>query len=252
MDSVYVHGASKGLPPREEALAALDGRFRKVEAMPNMGLLKKVIADHIEGLYEEHGSSDSQNRIESVNTLATIPTVANRLMELVSDPSVSVTGDQPIRLGRSRCSRRKPSGWSALPFTVFPARIASVNQAVLLLGLNVVKGLLYRRHGFRSHAEDHDRSVGAFPRVRHPFAAHSEEERVERAGGDVRLRGLVHDIGKVILALQFPSEYEQVMNEAREKGVTVYEVENEYFSTTHATVGAWIADSGVSQDVSST
>ncbi len=32
-----------------------------------------------------------KNRIEAVNTLATIPTVANRLMELVSDPSVSVT-----------------------------------------------------------------------------------------------------------------------------------------------------------------
>jgi len=60
VDSVYIHGASKVRPPKEEVLAALDDRFRNVEAMPNMGLLKKVIADHIEGLYEEHGSSDSQ------------------------------------------------------------------------------------------------------------------------------------------------------------------------------------------------
>ena len=92
VDSVYVHGASKVRPPKEEVLAALDERFRNVEAMPNMGLLKKVIADHIEGLYEEHGSSESlKDRIENVRTLATIPTVANRLMELVADPAVSVT-----------------------------------------------------------------------------------------------------------------------------------------------------------------
>ena len=32
------------------------------------------------------------------------------------------------------------------------------------------------------------------------------------------------------------------MEEAREKDVTVYEVEADYFSTTHATVGAWVAE----------
>ncbi len=60
LDGVYIHGASRVLPPKEEMLADLERRFRNVEAMPHMGLLKKVIADHIEGLYEEHGSEDSQ------------------------------------------------------------------------------------------------------------------------------------------------------------------------------------------------
>ena len=60
VDSVYILGASKARPPKEEVLAGLDARFRNVEATPHMNQLKKVIADHIEGLYEEHGSSDSQ------------------------------------------------------------------------------------------------------------------------------------------------------------------------------------------------
>lgn len=60
LDSVYIQGSSKDRPPKEEVLAGLDERFRNVEAKPHMGLLKKVIADHIEGLYEEHGPSDSQ------------------------------------------------------------------------------------------------------------------------------------------------------------------------------------------------
>jgi len=60
VDSVYVHGSSKVRVPKEEVLAGLDERFRNVEAKPHMGLLKKVIADHIEGLYEEPGPSDSK------------------------------------------------------------------------------------------------------------------------------------------------------------------------------------------------
>jgi hypothetical protein len=60
VDYVHIHGTSGVLPPKEEMLAGLDKRFQKVEAMPHMGLLKKVIADHIEGLYEGHGSEESQ------------------------------------------------------------------------------------------------------------------------------------------------------------------------------------------------
>jgi hypothetical protein len=60
VDSVYIQGSLTVRAPKEEVLAGLDERFRNVEAKPHMGMLKKVIADHIEGLYEEPGPSDSQ------------------------------------------------------------------------------------------------------------------------------------------------------------------------------------------------
>jgi hypothetical protein len=58
LDSVYVHGASKALPPRDEVFADLDRRFRQVEAEPFMAVLKNAISEHLESLYEEHGSED--------------------------------------------------------------------------------------------------------------------------------------------------------------------------------------------------
>jgi hypothetical protein len=58
--SVYVHGASKSLPPRDELMADLDRRFRRVEAEPYMALLKGTISAHIESLYEEHGPKDPE------------------------------------------------------------------------------------------------------------------------------------------------------------------------------------------------
>ena len=52
---------------------------------------------------------------------------------------------------------------------------------------------------------------------------------------------MLHDLGKVILVLQFPDEYGNVMEMAEAGEITLYEMENEYFSTSHATVGAWVA-----------
>ncbi len=57
---VYVHGTSKALPPLDEVLARLEGRFRNVETAPHMNVLKKLLREHIEGLYEANGSENPE------------------------------------------------------------------------------------------------------------------------------------------------------------------------------------------------
>lgn len=60
IDKVSVVGPAWKLPPQEEMRAALDRRFEKVEGEPHMSLLKRIIAEHIESLYEEHRPQDAQ------------------------------------------------------------------------------------------------------------------------------------------------------------------------------------------------
>ncbi|OPY84970.1 MAG: hypothetical protein A4E71_02315 [Smithella sp. PtaU1.Bin162] len=50
--SVFIEGPTIQAVPKEEALAALQERFAKVEDKPYMNLIKKVVEKHIEGLYE--------------------------------------------------------------------------------------------------------------------------------------------------------------------------------------------------------
>ncbi len=180
-----------------------------------------------------------KDRIENVRTLATIPTVANRLMELVADPAVSVTEISRF-ISSDPVLTTKILRMVNSPVYGFPGRISSVNQAVLLLGLNVVKGLLIGVTVFdlmqKAMIGLWEHSLGCAIMARLVAKKKGLKEPEEAS-----VYGLVHDIGKVILALQLPEEYQEVMNEAQEKGVTVYEVENDYFSTTHATVGSWVA-----------
>ncbi|RKX59705.1 MAG: hypothetical protein DRP37_06205 [Thermodesulfobacteriota bacterium] len=59
---------------------------------------------------------------------------------------------------------------------------------------------------------------------------------------DVYAAGLLHDIGKIILFLEFPKEYKETMNEAEFKEITIVEAERDHFVTNHADIGSWLAE----------
>ena len=50
--SVFIDGPPVQTVSREDALAALDARFATAEDKPYMKNLKKIVREHIEGLYD--------------------------------------------------------------------------------------------------------------------------------------------------------------------------------------------------------
>jgi hypothetical protein len=53
VDGVCVKGMSKPEKSKKEMLLEIDERFRNVNEAPYMSLIKKVLQEHIEGLYEQ-------------------------------------------------------------------------------------------------------------------------------------------------------------------------------------------------------
>ncbi|MGA3175086.1 MAG: hypothetical protein ABSE25_11775 [Syntrophorhabdales bacterium] len=60
VEAVHVQGEAVPLPPAEEVLAELDRRFRNVEKAAHMGVIKKLLKEHIESLYECHGPDNPE------------------------------------------------------------------------------------------------------------------------------------------------------------------------------------------------
>jgi hypothetical protein len=52
IDSVYIQGMSKPSIPIDVMLSQLDERFKMVEGEPHMDVLKKLLKEHVESLYE--------------------------------------------------------------------------------------------------------------------------------------------------------------------------------------------------------
>ncbi len=52
LQSIFVEGPPIQTVPKEDALANLEARFAMVEGKPFMNNIKKLVKEHIEGLYE--------------------------------------------------------------------------------------------------------------------------------------------------------------------------------------------------------
>jgi putative nucleotidyltransferase with HDIG domain len=129
-----------------------------------------------------------------------------------------------------------------------PNKVASVNQAVLFLGLNTVKnlaltfamiGVLPAKNvaGFEV-GEYLVHSVAVASLARH-LAARPESGGVD--GDDAYVAGLLHDFGKVVMATHLPEDYREALAVADAEKVPLHVVERRLIGADHADVGAMLA-----------
>jgi putative nucleotidyltransferase with HDIG domain len=180
-----------------------------------------------------------RREIENIDTLPTLPGILNKLLKVIENPRVSLKeigsfiSNDPVLT--SRILRAVNS-----PIYGFPGRIASINQSLVLLGLNVVRGLLLGVSVFEAMKKgleglwEHSVGCATVARIMAQKIGFKEPE-------EVAVAALLHDIGKVILSLKFPKEYRQVLKVVAAKNQSVYEGEKDFFEVSHAEVGGLIA-----------
>ncbi|MBI4633258.1 MAG: HDOD domain-containing protein [Deltaproteobacteria bacterium] len=181
-----------------------------------------------------------RGKVENINALPTIPSTLKRLSVLIEKPKITL--DEISRfVANDPALATKVLKMVNSAIYGFPGRISSVSHAIMLLGLNVVKGLLLGVSVFeimqKSMLGLWDHSVGCAVVARLIAVKKGLKEPDE-----VSVAGLLHDIGKVILLLEFSKEYESAMEDAQTQGVIISEAEKDHFAEGHANVGAWLAE----------
>ncbi len=180
-----------------------------------------------------------REKIENVTALPTIPKVLNRLLAVIENPKVSLNEISNFIAGDPALTTKVLRMVNS-PVYGFPGRISSVNQAVILLGLTVVKGLLLGVSVFDLMQKtmiglwEHSIGCAIFSRIIAVKKGHKEPD-------ELSVDGLLHDIGKVFLVLQFPDEYQKALAESKRDNLTIYVSEKNHFNTTHSSVGSWMA-----------
>jgi putative nucleotidyltransferase with HDIG domain len=126
-------------------------------------------------------------------------------------------------------------------------RLSSAEEAVVYLGTETTKLLVLTANIFSKFEHS---LLRTFPLA--ALWAHSQatstlarliaaEERAEpltviHAG----MAGLLHDVGKLILAGYLPDQYRSVMNLACKERILLHEAERQVFGATHAELGAYV------------
>jgi putative nucleotidyltransferase with HDIG domain len=126
-------------------------------------------------------------------------------------------------------------------------KITSPQQAVNLLGVDTLKGVVLSAHLFSSFDfKDYpDFSLAKLwehctttARMARTIAQTREEHR--KTQDECFVAGLLHDVGKLVLATHFPENYRSVLDTVQAENRTIWEVEKVVVGATHAEIGAYM------------
>ena len=184
--------------------------------------------------------SSIKNKIESLSSLPTIPPVVTKILGVIDSEDISlkkigefISQDQSIS---ARVLKIVNS-----PIYGFPGRISSVHQALMLIGLSAVKGMLLGISIFdmmqQSMVGLWEHSIGT------AIASRIIASRVGiKNPDDVSVAGLIHDIGKVALSMCYPELYKKTLELASDRQMYITEAEKEVFGVTHTQAGRWLTE----------
>lgn len=179
-------------------------------------------------------------KIKNINALPTLPATLKRLLRLLEKPSVSLTEIGEFVSNDPFIAARVLKMVNSAIYG-FSGRISSVKQAVILLGMNVVKGMLLGISIFELMQEtmvglwEHSMGCSIAARL-------IAQKRGLKETEEISVSALLHDIGKVILILQYPEYYGYAMKESAEAGVLIGLSENKVFPADHTEAGGLLTE----------
>jgi putative nucleotidyltransferase with HDIG domain len=184
-----------------------------------------------------------------VSKMTSIPSLPCNYQEIMAElrepePSLKVVGEI---MARDAAMTAKVLQLVNSAFFGLPRRITDCTQAVNLLGLHTVNGLLLSASVFSQFDQDEDQSFSLDDFVQHSLQVAELAKKIGQTQSreavilnDCFVGGLLHDIGKLVLATNFPRQYGEALTAVRDWDYQLVEVEREMFGASHADVGAYV------------
>jgi len=188
---------------------------------------------------------DVRVMVEDIEALPTLPTVVSELLDRSSDPDATVGNITEI-IENDPALNAKILKLVNSAFYGLPRRVSSLQTAVSILGFNAIRNIVLatsiinmfdkRRIGFDSEGFwIHCLSAGVACNV----LGRRVQKNSERSEF---VYGLLHDIGKIFIAVHLEDTMAKVLTFTRDHKVTFVEAEREVVGVTHAQVGAALAE----------
>lgn len=194
-----------------------------------------------------HSCRDLRSRVEKIRNLPTLPKVGMKILELASDPDVSMSElSQAIHQDPSLAARVLRIANS--PFYGMVRQVDSLKLALVILGLNEVRNialgisLFNVVKGMNTHVT-YDREKFWYHSAGCGIAARILARKLEfRNEGTDFVSGLLHDIGKIIIDEYFCPEFVLIFNKTVTHKTTMLQAEREFLGASHQEVGSWLAE----------
>ena len=185
-------------------------------------------------------------KLDSIKDIPTLPTIVFELNELLQDPNTPITEISDI-IEKDQAMSLRVLKLVNSAFYGIHKEVNDIGNAIVLLGFNTVRnaivslGVINSFSGVKS-LEGFDISDFWKHSLAVAVVSKSLAEKTKIASPDsCFVGGLLHDIGKVILAQYFQDLFEKVWNAAKRENISFYEAEKKEISTDHGRIGAYLA-----------
>jgi HD-like signal output (HDOD) protein len=187
-------------------------------------------------------SETTRSVIGKLNHLPSPPATYLRLTEAMANPTIgakaigAIVEEDPAM--SVKILQLVNSAYFGLAHTA-----TSVAQAVSYIGMEVLSALTLSAHVFSS-AEGSALSRAALDDIQRSSLATATiaKRRVKNRelANDAFTAGVVHDVGRIVIALAMPQKYREIAEIARTSERTAHELEHEVLGVSHAEVGAYL------------
>ena len=182
-----------------------------------------------------------------INSLPSLPTLYCQLMDELSSSDSSLESIGEI-IAQDMGMTSKILQVANSGFFGYSQKISSPVHAVQILGIDLIQNLVLTYEVFSKLDEFKSGKIFIDRIWRHSVAVAAIAmllAREEGAGQEIQnfsfTAGLLHEIGKIILILNFPKRFKEFLElKLRNQDRSNYELEEEVFGTSHAKIGAYL------------
>ena len=187
----------------------------------------------------EDKKTEIKRIVKDTKSLPTLPGIIFKLTSLAEDDKASVH-EMAKLVSSDHILSAKVLRLVNSPFYGFSGRISTISNALILLGVNVVRSLALSSSIFEMMEKN---IVGLWEHsLASAVAANVISRRLKLPEcEEISTAALLHDIGKVMIKIKLEEDYNHLLSLITEKELSMTEAERELLGTDHAEIGEWIA-----------
>lgn len=184
--------------------------------------------------------------LPKIRQLPSMPTLYVELVQMIGDPNVGID-DIGAVIARDMSMTAMVLRLVNSAYFGLRHRVSSVTDAAKYMGVETLRSLVLSSKVFSQYNNMQIGSFSAEGLWKHSMEcaiAAKSTARMEGAGqkmsDEAFVAGILHDIGKLVLSVNFKDSYKEVVKMVDQKHLSYHEAEQAVFGANHADVGAHI------------
>lgn len=181
-----------------------------------------------------------KGRILEAKNLPALPAALTEITRLMNDPNSSTEQIAKV-IERDQALAAKVLKMVNSPIYGFPGRISSIKHTLVLLGVNVIKGIIISSAVFDSMNKS---MLGLWE---HSVACSLASVEIAKAAKlenpeEYSVMGLLHDIGKMVFSMQIPEARQEIDALVKQEDIVFRDGEKRILGFGHEKINGWLCE----------